>query len=271
MNHNTLYDPFVYEFSLNYERLWDELGRKLGSMMQPTVNGKSNMDFTMVTMTRLVYVHQVMSLWNVERVIHIENDQMIYASIQKVSDAAGACGVKLAMTKLGERLAPATVYAHDASALKDMLDFILGAINKGVEHAILVARTKWVTDMSLPAVYFSNKLEEGDTSSTTFPSSNDDSCLSSHTALVFDGLPLGTWCCGSFEWPRQHLKIKMLESVTNYWDEVFEWRIVDGLRKPYWNNTEVFNLHMHSKQLHLFRSSDLVMDPVEYAKVKEHN
>jgi hypothetical protein len=271
MNHSSLYDPFVYEFSRNYERLWDELGRKLGSMMQPTMNGKSNMEFTMVTMTRLVYVHQLMMVWGVERVVHIENDQMMYGSIRQVADAADACDVRLAMTKVGERLAPATVYARDARALKDMLDFILNAINKGVEHAILVARTKWVTDMSLPAVYFSDKVEEGDTTAVTFPTSNDASCLAKKSELIFDGLPLGTWCCGSFEWPRRHLTIKMAESSTKYWDEPFEWRVVDGLRRPFWNNTAVFNLHMHSKQLHLFRSSDKVMSAAAFALVKEHN
>ena len=240
-------------------------------MMQPTINGKSNMDFTMVTMTRLVYVHQLMALWGITRVVHIENDQMIYGSIQRVADAAGACDVRLAMTRVGERLAPATVYIHDAAAIKEMLDWILEAINKGVDHAISVARTKWVTDMSLPAVFFSNKQEVGDTRSVTFPASNDGSCLAAKSALIFDGLPLGTWCCGSFEWPRKHLQLKMQESSTKYWDEVFEWRVVDGLRRPFWNNTEVFNLHMHSKQLHLFRSSDALMDPDEYAKVKVHN
>ena len=271
MNHSSLYDPFVYEFSRNYERLWDELGRKLGSMMQPTMNGKSNMDFTMVTMTRLVYVHQLMAVWGVERVVHIENDQMIYGSIQDVKAAAAACGVRLAMTKVGVRLAPATVYARDAAALKDMLDWILGAINKGMEHAILVAQTKWVTDMSLPAVYFANKQTDGDATVVTFPTELDGSCLADAGGTIYDGLPLGTWCCGSFEWPRKHLSIKMQESATAYWAGVFEWRVVGGRRRPFWNDTQIFNLHMHSKQLHLFRSSDAEMSKAAFAKVPLHN
>jgi len=234
------------------------------------------MEFTQVTMTRLVYVHQLMSVWGVERVVHIENDQMVYGPIAAVADAAARCGVRLAMTKVGVRLAPATVWARDARALKELLDFILGAIDKGVEHAILVAKTKWVTDMSLPAVYFDDKVAEGDASVVTFPTSagggGAGACLATGPrAMIYDGLPLGTWCCGSFEWPRKHLKIKMEESVEAYWDAPFEWRVVDGLRRPFWNGSAVFNLHMHSKQLHLFRSSDKEMSEAAFALVKEHN
>jgi hypothetical protein len=269
VNCTVLDDPFVYEFSRNYERLWDELGRKLGSMMQPTLNGKSNMAFTMVTMTRLVYVHQLMREFGIERVVHIENDQMTYGPIAHVKDTADGCGVRLAMTRVGTRLAPATVYARDAAALKDMLDFILGAISHGVEHAIEVAHTKWVTDMSLPAVYFEDKAAAGDTAATTFPTQDDGSCLAGG-GWLYDGLPLGTWCCGSFEWPRKHLEIRMEESATKYWLAPFEWRVVDGMRRPFWNGTPAFNLHMHSKQLRLFRS-DETMNETALAEVPVHN
>jgi hypothetical protein len=222
-------------------------------------------------MTRLVYVHQIMAVWGVERVVHVENDQKVYGRIQGVADAAAACGVRLAMTKVGVRLAPATVYARDARALKDLLDFILGAIDKGVEHAILVAKTKWVTDMSLPAVYFEDKAAEGDAAVVTFPTAADGSCLAREAGVIWDGLPLGTWCCGSFEWPRKHLKIMMAESATAYWDAPFEWRIVGGLRVPVWNGTRVFNLHMHSKQLHLFRSDEREMSQEAFGRVPVHN
>ena len=130
VNYTVLTAPFVHDFSRAYERLWDELGRALGSMMQPTINGKSNMDFTMVTMVRLVAVHQLMHYLGVERVVHVENDQMTYGPITAVQRGAEACGVTLAMSKVGVRLAPATVWARDSRALKAMLDFILDAMQK---------------------------------------------------------------------------------------------------------------------------------------------
>ena len=265
------YADVMDDFTVRFDQAYNDLWAGRSGMMQPTLRHRTNMDFTRTTMVRLVALHRAMVVHGLARVVHVENDQMVYGPIQAVADVAAQCGVRLAMTKVGVRLAPATVYARDARALKDLLDFILDSINKGVEHAILVAKTKWVTDMSLPAVYFDDKAAEGDASVVTFPTGRDGSCLARTGATIYDGLPLGTWCCGSFEWPRKHLTIKMAESVEAYWDAPFEWRVVDGLRRPFWNGSAVFNLHMHSKQLHLFRSSDAVMSAAAYALVPEHN
>jgi hypothetical protein len=280
VNYTTLQDPFVHDFEKNYQRLWDELGRKLGAMMQPTINGKSNMEFTQVTMTRVVAVHQVMLVFGVERVVHIENDQMIYGSIQRVARGADACGVRLALTRLGIRMSYATMFARDAASLKHMLDFILDTISRGVDHAVQVVGSKWVTDMSLPAAYFERRAEAGDEWATTFPHEPDNSsCLSGASGFMFDALPLGAWCCGSFEKPRKHLAVKMEESETKYWKGDFQWRVVHGdpdaggasVRRPFWNGAPVFNLHMHSKQLQLWRSDELVFPAAAFALVKERN
>ena len=276
-----LEDPFTHDFSKNYQRLWDELGRLLGSMMQPTINGKSNLDFTSHTMVRVVAVHQLMALHGLQRVVHIENDQMVYGSIQDVRAAADGCGIRLALTKLGARLSFATMYVRDARALKDMLDWILDAISHGTEHAIEVAQTKWVTDMSLPSAYLANRTYLGDDAVTTFPPEVDDTCLAQASGYIFDALPLGTWCCGNFEHPRKHMTFKMTESYVKYWEKPFEWRVAEGaatraagggrLRVPLWNGTRVFNLHMHSKQLHLFRSTELQLNKTALAEVAERN
>jgi hypothetical protein len=146
--------------------------------------------------------------------------------------------------------------------------------------------------MSLTASYYDLHRAAGSRNVTTLPQQWDGSCLFRETGgLVFDALPLGTWCCGSFTHPRNHLKEKMGESATPYWDYPFAWRSVplppgtdaallvdldgnrwgagrrgaygggggstgEGLRAPFWNGTRAFNLHMHSKQLHLWRSTD---------------
>jgi len=279
VNYTVLENPFTHDFSKNYQRLWDELGRLLGAMMQPTINGKSNLDFTSHTMVRVVAVHQLMEQLDLQRVVHIENDQMVYGSIQEVMKAADTCGVKLALTKLGARLSFATIYIREAYALKHMLDFIHRAISNGTEHAIEVAQTKWVTDMSLPAAYLAERATEMDDTVTTFPPEQDGTCLAYQSNFIFDALPLGTWCCGDFNHPRAHLTHKMEESYVKYWEHPFEWRpvtdvrVAEGkpLRKPFWNHTRVFNLHMHSKQLHLFRSTDITMNMTAYNEVSERN
>ena len=124
--------------------------------------------------------------------------------------------------------------------------------------------------MSLPAVYFEDKAAAGDAAATTFPTQLDGSCLAREGGWLFDGLPLGTWCCGSFEWPRKWLEIKMEESSTRYWEGAFEWRNVSGRRRPFWNNTPAFNLHMHSKQLRLFRSAE-PLNATAVREIREQN
>jgi len=69
-----------------------------------------------------------MEVHGLKRVVHIENDQMIYGSIDALADAADGCGLRLGMSRVGERFAPAVVYAVDKTALKDMLDFIFTAM-----------------------------------------------------------------------------------------------------------------------------------------------
>lgn len=71
----------------------------------------------------------------------------------------------------------------------------------------------------------------------------------------------------------------MEESETKYWAGDFQWRTVRGdadaggadVRRPFWNGVPVFNLHMHSKQLHLWRSDELEFPAAAFALVKERN
>lgn len=262
VSYHTLTDPFTHDFAKQYERLWDELGRRVGLMM-PTINHVTNMAFTHVTMVRLVALHQIMALRSLERVVHIENDQMTFGPISAVRDAADGCGVRLAMARVGTRLAASVVYARDAPALKAMLDFIHDGISHGTEHAIAVAHDKWATDMSLTAAYFAERAAAGDSTVATLPygARDDSSCMraggagggvggggatgagvpgsssavvaasgsgaSTEGGYIFDGLPLGAWCCGSFEFPRNHFAVRMPESGVAYWDLPFEWRLAE--------------------------------------------
>ena len=92
------------------------------------------------------------------------------------------------------------------------------------------------------------------------PNGNNDNCVGTRTGFMFDAGPLSTWCCGIQTEPLLRFYSKNANSEVQYWDAPFEWRLLDlpkRLRVPFWNGTRVFNLHMHSKQLHLWRSTEL--------------
>jgi len=252
--YENLVDDFTVSFDIAYDRLWE--GRS--GMMQPTLNHRTNMEFTRATMVRLAALHRLLVVEGISRAVHIENDQMVYGSVVALADAADGCGMRLGMSRVGVRFAPAVVYTRDAPALKEMLDFIYWAITAPVDIANSIGKG-YPTDMSITATFFDIKEGQGGDNATAFaalPPSFDGSCIATRGGQMYDGLGLGCWCCGDFYHPKKHLHVKLAESRVQYWDYPFEWRVVDGLRKPFWNHSNVFNLHMHNKQLHLFKSSD---------------
>jgi len=277
VNYSMLISNYVMDFQEHFVDLWD--GLKHGGFMVPTVTdekgvGNANYQFTQLTTERLFALQSLMNVYKLENVVHLENDQMIYTSVAELVKASQKCDVQLAMSKIGERLAPAVVYVKNSDAILDMLDFMLEAVSNGRDHAIKIAGSRWVTDMTLTAAYFAQKKK----GTTTLPNHADDSCIYKAIpgGLIVDGAPLGHWCCGAFGNGQENkfFQIKDEESEVAYWDFPFEWREEKEkggsgeekdqrtnppesrllLRRPYWNNLPVFNLHIHSKQLQLWGS-----------------
>jgi hypothetical protein len=233
------------------------------------------MNFTRTTMLRLVAFYRLVESRALERVVHVENDQMVYGSARELADAADACGLRLGMTRVSaSRFAPAVVYARDAAALRDMVDFILAAITGGGDTVNRVGKG-YPTDMSITASFFEAKAALGGANATAFaalPDDNDDgSCVARATRAVYDGAGLGSWCCGDFYSPSKHFVVKVPESAVKYWERPFEWRVERDLRLPFWNGSAVWNLHMHSKHLHLWKSEDLVMHAGMLAHLPDRN
>lgn len=266
-------DEWSRTFARTFVHLWEVELRGRAGRMEPTFRFRSNLNFTLFTTQRLITVHRFMRKYGIERVVHLENDQMIYADVQKtVANAAIACGARLAMTKVGRRFAPAVMYARDAEALTPMLEFMWDTISKGADHAVTVTRENWVSDMALTASYFRERAAAGDSTAMVFPLRADGSCLNTMSGYIFDGAGLGIWCCGGFEQPRRHFWHKLEESEVPYWEANFSWAAdlaTGALRVPVWNGSKAFNLHMHSKQLHLFRSRDANFTPEELER--SHN
>ena len=272
-------DASTRAFGAAYERLWDELGRRVGAM-QPTLNHRTNMAFTQMTMLRLAALERLVAVRGLTRVVHIENDQMVYGAVDALAGAADACGAALAMTRVGARMAPAVVYAASAPPLRQMLEFINAAVTAGPDVAVSVARSTYATDMSLCAAFFDAQREAGNgTAFASLPGSADGSCIAQHSGLLYDAAGLGTWVAGDFYSPKRFAEVRLGESAVKYWELPFEWRVENvsaaaaplagdapggaagalgtaSLRTPWWNGTRAFNLHVHSKQLHLWGSRD---------------
>ena len=285
-----LADNATAAFGEAYERLWDELGRRVGAM-QPTLNHRTNMAFTQMTMLRLAALRRLVDTEGLTRVVHVENDQMLYGSIDALADAADACGAALAMTRVGARMAPAVLYAASAPPLGAMLDFIEWAVRAGPDTAANIARSTYATDMSLSAAFFDYQREQGNgTLYASLPGMGDGECIAAHSGMLYDAAGLGTWVAGDFYQPKSFFSVRLGESAVRYWELPFEWRVEngtapagapaaggaaergwDGLRRPFVNGTLAFNMHIHSKQLHLWSSRDREMHKGMLAVAPERN
>ena len=263
------------DFSRNFTNTflnlwWVQLAGRVGKL-EPSMKHRSNMNFSQLTLTRLVALHELMAARGLERVVHVENDQMLYGPIDALADATDGCGARFAMSRVGARFAPAVVYARDAAALGDLVAFLYDSISRGGDHAVAVSQTTWVTDMALTAAYFRATKAAGRTDAVALPITPDGACVNARSGFFYDGAGLGVWCCGSFQYPRKHFEMRLEESEARYWELPFNWTLVDGLRVPLWNGSRAFNLHVHSKHLHLWRSTDKELDAEAVAKVPEHH
>jgi hypothetical protein len=297
-----------------FRDVWGPLAHLLGNFMMPSLSGGTNWAFTVITLTRLIYVHHWGRRYRNDGgiIIHVENDQMIYGHVNELAASAMTCHVDFILGRVAkQRTAAAVLYLSSYTALRPLLDFLWNTLSHGAGHAESVTGTQWVTDMSLTSAYI-DAAGLNNNNVTLWPLStvpSASSCLSNHLPVVIDAAALGTWCCGDMGRGKELFKIKSEFSDFPLWESLLEWVILpipyaippyedageikfinimmeggEGdwsvtngpewdeerslaakkrrgqraplLRVPVWNGTRVWNLHMHSKMLHWWRSDD---------------
>jgi hypothetical protein len=225
--------------------------------MSPTIMGSKNDRFNQYTTERFFAIRSFMKLYEVKNVLHIENDQSIYDSIEVLSSAALACNIDFAMSRLSRtRMAPAVTFIHRYIHLDEFLNFTIDAYSHGADYAKAVAGSSWVNDMSLSAAFF-NKHEDINqkkcSNICSFPGSVDNSCIYGHSRTIVDAAALGQLVGGTFGGGAGP-GFRNEDTLISYWDYNFSMIIAGNLRIPVWNGSHVFNLHIHSKNLEEWQS-----------------
>ena len=321
---STLRDWQLIHLETRMRDIWGPLAHAIGTSMQPSLGGGTNTAFTVVTLTRLIYVHHWLRATGQRRAIHLENDQMVYGGAGELAAAAGACGVRAAVGHVAAgRVAAAVVYVEGAPALAPFLDFLWGALSHGWQHAAAaVGGDLWVTDMALLAAWA--RRAGGGGGVALWPLFGGEgggapgggaasACLAREMGgLVVDAAAVGIWFAGDMGRGRQWFEVRTEFSDVAVWDAPntgwgtrapFEaggaappavryppprrapaagaaaaaaaaagkgWLTVEGgeaggdvrdgpprvLRYPVFNSSRAWNLHIHSKMLHWWRSDD---------------
>lgn len=259
-----LYNEIADIFSLTFADKYRMIVNQLEIALNPSIGSKANADFMQLTMIRMAALHRAMQVLDLTHVIHLENDQMLYTAVDALVAAANFCGLHMGMTRVGHnKLAPAVVYVRRATDLFELLTYMDAVFSEGGEYAKKLIDSPWVSDMTLTAAFFNQHEQQAKTTGnfrprfSTLPTGPDQSCIFKTVGRIFDAAPLGQWCCGTFFKPTEYFSAKSGDAEVAYWEGKFEWvnnSDSNFKRVPYWNGHPVFNLHMHSKHLHLWES-----------------
>lgn len=296
--------------------VWGPLAHNIGTSMQPSLGGGTNSAFTVVTLTRLLYLHHWLRASGTARAVHLENDQMVYGGVDELAAAARACGVAVAAGRVAaRRVAAAVLFVEGDAALAPFLEWLWGALSHGWQHAAAaVGGDLWVTDMTLLSSWLRAEAGAGRGGATLWPlfagagggapgGGERSECLArAMGGLVVDAAAIGIWAGGDMGRGRQWFSVKTEFSDAPVWDAPRTgwgtlapgeraggarvrfpparaprpapasggFLTVEGgeagcarapgpptpLRYPIWNGTRVWNLHLHSKMLHWWRSDD---------------
>jgi hypothetical protein len=232
----TLRDWELIHIEERMRDIWGPLGHALGTMMMPSLAGGTNMAFTTVTLTRLVYLHHWLRARGGGAVVHLENDQMLYGGVEEVVGPARACGVDFALGRVAPtRFAAAVLFLEGSAPLRRLVDFLTGALSHGWQHAAAVAESYWVTDMSLTAAFVAaqgrNASAVHGELAAVFPAPQEavgpsSDCLAREMGPLVDAAVLGIWCCGDMSHGREWMSIRTEYAESPVlWELPFAWEL----------------------------------------------
>jgi hypothetical protein len=201
-------------------------------------------------------------------VIHIENDNTIYFNVNdltlKIADARqeATCSVHLAYPVVDYgRVAVSIMYIYQAQDLEKLLQFNIACFKMGREAVQNYLRTNYVNDMSISFRYLLDKRLSDDHEGVAalpahFLRPWENNCLLKATGYLFDGATLGQYFGGVHSDPnrREHWdndRIMDPRGKTLVWKDG-----LNGYKIPHIDSYPVANLHIHSKQLQRFFSSE---------------
>ena len=222
--------------------------------------GRGCHDFWTITSTRLIYIANFIEKYNLKDVCHFENDVLIYADLSLYEKLFCDMYKNLAITIGGEDKAmTGFLFIKNPKALRQLANFFLELLNK---HKIKDIRSMYGMDMvnemtlirafskehpelieALPTVPF-GELSKG---FQEFKSIFDPASWGQFVGGTTDGVPGAK--------PGDHYIGRMLTQNPDY---TVVWKNEDKGKIPYfkYNGQEVMinNLHIHSKNLHLYVS-----------------
>lgn len=235
-----------------------------------------NKQFNQLVSERFFAVASLMEAHNLTDVIHLENDNMVYANMLDVVTAIARCGHGLAsMVPSVDGFVPGVVYIRDSKSINHFCDYLNDFLSCGSAFGLAVARqvtgnrNLFANDMTYLMNYFQLF---GSRYIGLLPSwihMPGENCIveASRSAgiapYLFDAASFGQWysfteLIGSDSPPTHIVKacISRFLDITARPFERLSWVMDDvGRRRPYWKGFAILSLHIHAKNLDRFLSA----------------
>lgn len=215
---------------------------------------------------RFFYIQELIALYNLKSTVHVEADVMIYFDLEEMREALSCYKGIGAVFDCDYRCIPSIIYIPNEKAMSHMIDFITQNASKGLfdMHIIGEYRNTYPAEhidnlpLIMPEYIQDHTLINSLGKTTSRPSSYCHNI--EHFKSIFDAAALGQYLGGTS--PVHGTPTPGFISETCLFNPshlIYEWRTDgQGRKVPFgiYNGHayRINNLHIHSKQLHFFKS-----------------
>lgn len=224
-----------------------------------------NKYFVQFAVERLLSVYAYMNYSGISNVFHIENDNMLYVDLFKLSERMNTCGVKFAIPRAAVNQAVTSfIYVQTSKSMEHFIEWCVNIFRLGPDKAVQYLKTEWINDMTLGAqylrLYVSSDVVGVYELPTRFYTKSENCCLcylskDYSEPIIFDACVLGQYFGGTFGRPNvPHWEENRLVDPRG---DILDWQenTENKLKRPYIRGRHIVNIHVHSKQLEKFSSS----------------
>jgi hypothetical protein len=208
-----------------------------------TLNKTFRNGFWYLTSMRFFYIYEFMKQYNIEDVIHLENDVLIYYNCDEIINKFDKKYIYIPFDSYKRNIA-SIMYIPNATVFKKIIDNYDINKNDMENFSIIKQRTELI--QNLPIFINNNSL----TIEQKFVSTNSDKF-----PFIFDAAAIGQYVGGvdPKNSPGNTVGFINETCVIKYNNYKIIFKIVDGLNKPFIiihdKEYPIFNLHIHSKNL----------------------
>jgi len=251
LNHNKIFiitNFYLFHFFENYKLQInlinaDELNDSYKFENTTTLNRDFRNGFWMLTSLRLFYVYEFMKKYNVDDVIHLENDVVIYYNCEELNNYFNKNYIYIPFDSYNRNIA-SIMYIPNKDIFKETLDNYDNNKNDMENFAYIQKTTNLI--QNLPIFIKNEEL----TDEQKFVCNNSDIF-----PFIFDAAAMGQYLGGVDPRNDSNNTIGFINEtcVIKYNNNKIWFEEIHGIKKPFILIREqkipIFNLHIHSKNL----------------------